>query len=292
MNRTVTAGGDFILDIMELKKRFKDVERIKKGGQKIVYTAKDGDKTVALKIINDASDPRVLQEIDVVKNLKVNNVPNIIESGKAYDESIDEEVLYIIEEYIDGISLRDWLNSGNRFDLSMAYGVLSTLIDIEVQLEKCSILHRDINPNNIILANSGKTYLIDFGLAKDLNGKSLTVTAATYGPFTPGYAPQEQFANMKNSQDVRTDLFQIGVTIYEACTGNNPFVKKGTRMLDVLTQTVNYNPPPLSLPGDRLGLFSQYISMMMAKSQSQRPNTAYDAMRYLNAIKTSLEMEE
>lgn len=280
------------MDIIELKNRFTDVKKIKKGGQKIVYKATYDDKTIALKIISDASDPRVLQEIDVVKNIKINNIPNIIESGKAYDASINEYVLYIIEEYIEGISLRDWLNSGNRFNLSMAYGVLSTLIDIEVELEIRGILHRDINPNNIILANSGETYLIDFGLAKDLNGTSLTVTAATYGPFTPGYAPQEQFANMKNSQDVRTDLFQIGETIYEACTGNNPFVKKSAQILDVLTQTVNYNPPPLSLSGDRHGLFSQYISMMMAKSQSQRPNTAYDAKRYLEAIKTSLEMEE
>lgn len=143
------------MDIIELKNRFTDVKKIKKGGQKIVYKATYDDKTIALKIISDASDPRVLQEIDVVKNIKINNIPNIIESGKAYDASINEYVLYIIEEYIEGISLRDWLNSGNRFNLSMAYGVLSTLIDIEVELEIRGILHRDINPNNIILANSG-----------------------------------------------------------------------------------------------------------------------------------------
>lgn len=123
------------MDIIELKNRFTDVKKIKKGGQKIVYKATYDDKTIALKIISDASDPRVLQEIDVVKNIKINNIPNIIESGKAYDASINEYVLYIIEEYIEGISLRDWLNSGNRFNLSMAYGVLSTLIDIEVELE-------------------------------------------------------------------------------------------------------------------------------------------------------------
>ena len=123
------------MDIIELKNRFTDVKKIKKGGQKIVYKATYDDKTIALKINSDASDPRVLQEIDVVKNIKINNIPNIIESGKAYDASINEYVLYIIEEYIEGISLRDWLNSGNRFNLSMAYGVLSTLIDIEVELE-------------------------------------------------------------------------------------------------------------------------------------------------------------
>lgn len=279
-----------IMNKNELMARFSDITRIKKGGQKIVYKAKLEGTIVALKIINDATDRRVQQEITLVNSLNLNNVPHIIESGVVYDDSISEDVLYIIEEYLDGISLRDWLNSGNRFNLKQAYDVLHTILDIEIELEKNGILHRDINPNNIILAKDGNTYLIDFGLAKDLNGASLTLTAANYGPFTPGYAPQEQFSNLKNSQDVRTDLFSIGVTIYEACTGRNPFRKENDVFVDILTKTANLIPPRLTLSGDKLGYFSQYINMMMAKSQSQGPNTAVDAKRYLEAIKDSLEL--
>lgn len=279
-----------IMNKNELMARFSDITRIKKGGQKIVYKAKLEGTIVALKIINDATDRRVQQEITLVNSLNLNNVPHIIESGVVYDDSISEDVLYIIEEYLDGISLRDWLNSGNRFNLKQAYDVLHTILDIEIELEKNGILHRDINPNNIILAKDGNTYLIDFGLAQDLNGASLTLTAANYGPFTPGYAPQEQFSNLKNSQDVRTDLFSIGVTIYEACTGRNPFRKENDVFVDILTKTANLIPPRLTLSGDKLGYFSQYINMMMAKSQSQRPNTAVDAKRYLEAIKDSLEL--
>ncbi|MFR9091027.1 serine/threonine-protein kinase [Ruminococcus bicirculans (ex Wegman et al. 2014)] len=279
-----------IMNKNELMARFSDITRIKKGGQKIVYKAKLEGTIVALKIINDATDRRVQQEITLVNSLNLNNVPHIIESGVVYDDSISEDVLYIIEEYLDGISLRDWLNSGNRFNLKQAYDVLHTILDIEIELEKNGILHRDINPNSIILAKDGNTYLIDFGLAKDLNGASLTLTAANYGPFTPGYAPQEQFSNLKNSQDVRTDLFSIGVTIYEACTGRNPFRKENDVFVDILTKTANLIPPRLTLSGDKLGYFSQYINMMMAKSQSQRPNTAVDAKRYLEAIKDSLEL--
>lgn len=279
-----------IMNKNELMARFSYITRIKKGGQKIVYKAKLEGTIVALKIINDATDRRVQQEITLVNSLNLNNVPHIIESGVVYDDSISEDVLYIIEEYLDGISLRDWLNSGNRFNLKQAYDVLHTILDIEIELEKNGILHRDIDPNNIILAKDGNTYLIDFGLAKDLNGASLTLTAANYGPFTPGYAPQEQFSNLKNSQDVRTDLFSIGVTIYEACTGRNPFRKENDVFVDILTKTANLIPPRLTLSGDKLGYFSQYINMMMAKSQSQRPNTAVDAKRYLEAIKDSLEL--
>lgn len=208
-----------IMNKNELMARFSDITRIKKGGQKIVYKAKLEGTIVALKIINDATDRRVQQEITLVNSLNLNNVPHIIESGVVYDDSISEDVLYIIEEYLDGISLRDWLNSGNRFNLKQAYDVLHTILDIEIELEKNGILHRDINPNNIILAKDGNTYLIDFGLAKDLNGASLTLTAANYGPFTPGYAPQEQFSNLKNSQDVRTDLFSIGVRFMRLVQG-------------------------------------------------------------------------
>lgn len=280
------------MTIQKLKSQFKGLERIKKGGQKIVYkaTLNSGD-IVALKIINNATDPRVLQEIEILKEIDHQFIPKILESGLAHDEQIDEDILYIVEEYIDGTSFRDWLNEGNRLNLAGAYRVLHTLLSIEVELEKRRILHRDINPNNIMLCSSGTIHLIDFGLAKNLGGVSLTRTAAAHGPFTPGYAPHEQFANMKMEQDARTDLFQIGVTIFECCDGSNPFVRENETPFQIMSRTMTLIPPALALDGDTEGLFSQFISMLMAKNQSQRPDTAADAMRYLNAIKSSLLLE-
>ena len=279
------------MNISELKSKFSSIVKIKKGGQKIVYSAVNAQgETVALKIIGNATDPRVLQEIDIVKGLAIPNVPRIIESGIVTDDTVGEDALYIVEQYIDGISLRDWLNAGNTADLSMAYKILHTLLMVEIELEKCGILHRDINPNNIILGKDGMVYVIDFGLAKKLGGTSLTQTAAAHGPFTPGYAPHEQFANIKLAQDVRTDLFQIGVTLYECCTGKNPFVKPNETVYQIMTRTMTVVPPNLALQGDTKGMFSLFINMLMAKNQSQRPETATDAMRYLLAIKASLNL--
>lgn len=279
------------MNISELKSKFSAIVKIKKGGQKIVYSAINAQgETVALKIIGNATDPRVLQEIDIVKGLAIPNVPRIIESGIVTDDTVGEDALYIVEQYIDGISLRDWLNAGNTADLSMAYKILHTLLTVEIELEKCGILHRDINPNNIILGKDGMVYVIDFGLAKKLGGTSLTQTAAAHGPFTPGYAPHEQFANIKLAQDVRTDLFQIGVTLYECCTGKNPFVKPNETVYQIMTRTMTVVPPNLALQGDTKGMFSLFINMLMAKNQSQRPETATDAMRYLLAIKASLNL--
>lgn len=281
------------MTITELKSKFSSVDKIKKGGQKIVYKAiNEHGETVALKIINNSTDPRVLQEIEIVKGLALSNVPQIIESGIVTDETIGEEALYIVEQYVEGISLRDWLNAGNTADLLMAHKILHALLTTEIELEKNNILHRDINPNNIILGNNDTVYLIDFGLAKRVGGASLTQTAATHGPFTPGYAPHEQFANIKLSQDVRTDLFQIGVTLYECCTGKNPFIKPNETIYQIMSKTMTIVPPNLVLSGDTKGMFSMFINMLMAKNQSQRPDTATDAMRYLTAIEESLILGE
>lgn len=281
------------MTISELKSRFSSIERVKKGGQKVVYKATFHDgETVALKIISNATDPRVLQEISLVKTLSMPCVPQIIESGLAMDEAVSEDALYIIEQYVDGLSLRDWINAGNKANLKFAYTLLESLISAEIELENNSILHRDINPNNIILGKNDVIYLIDFGLAKIIGGSSLTQTTAAHGPFTPGYAPHEQFANIKLCQDVRTDLFQIGISVYECCTGSNPFVKPNETVFQIMSRTMTMVPPLLDLSGDTKGQFAQFINMLMAKNQSQRPDTAKDAMRYLNAIRPTLEMED
>lgn len=280
------------MNISELKSKFTSICKLKKGGQKIVYKASDSSgQVVALKIIGNATDPRVLQEIGILKGLALNNVPKIIDSGIVIDESINEDALFIIEQFIDGISLRDWLNEGNKANLTSAFKMLHTLLLIEIELEKNNILHRDINPNNIILGKNGLIYLIDFGIAKKLGETSLTQTAAIHGPFTPGYAPHEQFANIKLAQDVRTDLFQIGVTIYEYCTGINPFVRPNDTPYQIMTRTMTLMPTILILEGDTKGMFAQFVNMLMAKNQSQRPDTAYDALRYLTAIKSTLKLE-
>ena len=187
--------------------------------------------------------------------------------------------------------MRDWINAKNSANLKFAYTLLEALLSAEIELENNQILHRDISPNNIILGEDGIIYLIDFGLAKIIGGSSLTQTAAAHGPFTPGYAPHEQFANIKLSQDVRTDLFQIWITVYECCVGSNPFVKPNETVFQIMSRTMTMMPPLLDLPGDTKGQFAQFVNMLMAKNQSQRPDTATDAMRYLKAIRSTLEME-
>lgn len=276
----------------QLIARYKKVQKIKTCGQKIVYKAIDNkDNVVALKLVINSRDTRILQEIEILKNLNLNNVPRIIESDYVTDDDGDEDALYIIEEFISGNSIREILDKGERFSLSKAFNLLYNLLAIEGELEKKDLLHRDINPNNIMISDEGKIYLIDFGAAKDLNGTPITKTNM-HGPFTPGYAPHEQISNQKFIQDVRTDLYQIGVTIYECCYGKNPFIEKNDDLLDILNKSITITPDLLSLEGDTKGLFAQLINMLIAKKPSQRPDSAEAAMRYLIAIKRDLILEE
>lgn len=224
--------------------------------------------------------------------MQIPNTPKILETGYIQDDETQENALYIIEEYIDGQSLRDQLNSGKKYNLAEAYNLLEKLLIIETDLESKSLLHRDINPNNIMLSNDSSVILIDFGLAKNLKGKALTDTNALNGPFTPGYAPNEQVSNKRMEQDVRTDLFQIGVTIYECCNGCNPFCSDNDNIYDVLHKTTTFNPPLLKLSGDTQCMFAQLVAMLMAKNSSQRPDSANAAIRYLKAIRSTLILEE
>ncbi len=282
-----------LLNKKDFINRFTNLSRVKKGGQKVVYKAMENGRWVAVKLIYNSDDPRILQEIEIVQNMNIRNVPHILEKGYITDESSGEQALYIIEEFIIGNSLRDLLNQGKKFNLTEAYKLLEELLLIEIELENSSLLHRDINPNNIMIDNaSGSVHLIDFGLAKILNGKQITCSNAINGPFTPGYAPNEQIANKRMEQDVRTDLYQIGVTIYEMCSGINPFVEQGDNVLEIVYKTITVSPAYLKLNGDKNGLFAQLINIMMAKSPSQRPDTAQKALSYLRAIKSSLELEE
>ena len=277
----------------EFMKEFDEKVKIKKGGQKMVYKAKTKDgRQVALKLIYNAKDARVLQEIEILSNLKIKNIPQIISSGYIRDDESGEEALYIVENFIEGESLRDRLEAGYKFKLKEAVDLLKKLLYIEVDLERNQLLHRDINPNNIMLTENGEIVLIDFGLAKNLNGPGITDTNATNGPFTPGYAPNEQIGNRRMEQDVRTDLFQIGVTIYECCSGENPFINKTDNLVDIVYKTITYNPMLLTLNGDSNGFFAQLVNMLMAKNPSQRPDSAEKALGYLQGIEKSLCWED
>ena len=280
--------GVTLMTLDTLISQFDKCTRIGKGGQKTVFKVEKGSEVYALKIILSINDPRINQEISILQKVRISNVPRIIQTGIIEDDLTHDPILFILEDFINGRSLREELQLNKTVSTDQACRILESLLETEIELEKEGIVHRDIKPDNIILAHDGNIFLIDFGIAKILGNTSFTQTGAINGPCTPGYAPAELAFNVKSQQDVRTDLFQIGVTVYEALSGSNPFRRGAKNPNEVFNNTRTLLPPQISIIGDTKGQFFQYLQMLMAKNPSQRPRNAEEAFRYFSAISSTI----
>ena len=275
-------------EFSSFKKNFENFLLIERGGQKIVYSAthfKYG--TVVVKLFFKLDDPRAQREIDIEKALSLTCIPKIFETGILIYEGT--KTLYVIEQQIHGEVLRKRIDRGELFSLTEAVDFLEQGLSFIKCLEEQEIIHRDIKPENIILGYDGKVYFLDFGIARVLNLPSLTMTEAVMGPHTPGYAAPEQFNNLKNSIDSRSDLFSIGVVTYECITGKNPFREGARSALEILQKTETITPIVFSIKGDTQFQFMGLLSSLMGKYPSRRPKNSKQALDWLNAAKATFQ---
>lgn len=268
-----------------------NVRVIAQGGQKLVFRAQHSKYgEVVLKFILDASsDERIKREIEISTMYKIPNVPVVFDWG--YIKDGDDEVLYMTEEYVDGVTLRQYLNERGKVSLSIGLGLLECLLVTAKDLELNRLVHRDIKPENIMVQENNNYYLLDFGIARQLDGPSLTATHAHFGPHTPGYAAPEQFRNLKKEIDIRADLFSIGVVVYEALSGQHPFRNGSNHPLDVLRQTETITPLQFSIPGDSQRQLMGFISILMDKFYSRRPKTAKQALEWYHALLPTVKID-
>lgn len=271
----------------------KIIDRLNPGSQKDVYkviSKKYGN--CALKIVKTDTDlARIIREIEIVTTYDIPNVPKIYNTGEIILNR--NKCIYILEEFIDGNSLREVLIKKQKLNLKEAYCLLETLLTTECKLEEYNIVHRDIKPENILL-NNDKYYLIDFGIAKALDMKSLTYVLNTKSPHTPGYGAPELLNYYENRNiDSRADLFSIGVVIYECIFGINPY-RTGTEQSynEIWYKTVTVTPERLQIEGDTQQQFMGLIETLMMKQISKRPSSAKKALEWLNGLKETLVIGE
>jgi len=268
-----------------------NITELKTGGQKVVYSAMHSEHGgVVLKIvILEGDDPRIIREIEVVKNNSFPNVPQIFEVGNiAVDNN---SYSYICEQRVYGSDLRSVLDTNGHFVLGMVLDFLRSMLNTITMLEKKGIVHRDIKPENILLDEQGNYWLIDFGIARDIRGASLTATSANFGPHTAGYAAPEQYRNIKRKIDSRADLFSIGVVAYEMLHGFNPFIKNAKNVIDIYMKTESITESPPAIPGDRGSELSGFIQTLMQKSHTYRPPSAAMALSWFIEIANNLEQD-
>ena len=133
---------------------------------------------------------------------------------------------------------------------------------------------------------------MDFGIARHLEKPSITATDAHFGPHTPGYAPPEQFRNIKKEVDIRADLFSIGVLVYEAIAGEHPFISGARDYLDILRRTETLAVNFLVIPEDSQKQLGGFINILMSKYPSRRPKTAQIALDWYYALLPTIKIKQ
>jgi len=260
-----------------------DIRPLNSGGQKLVFSATHPiDGAVVLKIIlPHQKDEAIAREVSAVEQVQSERVPRILESGKASTPIGD--CFWFREERILGETVRECLRRGSLSTKSLLRLGLHTL-EALVKAEQVNIVHRDVKPENIICAHDDSYWLIDFGIARHLELSSLTETSAFFGKFTVGYAPPEQFRNFKRDIDTRSDLFALGVTLYECATGINPFRYNAVNDLEMLRRVENHPLPNLSLSCSAADNFCDLVAAMTQKRRDHRPSSAHEALAWIQEI--------
>lgn len=260
----------FTVDSIALAQAFPDVTfeaKLGEGGQKYVYRAQmQPEGRVAFKIIKSNQQiERTIREINAASSFSPPRFPQIYKYGNATVANI--EIVFIVEQFIDGVSLRDLVNRGSLNEAEVL-NVGSELLMALTEISEKNLVHRDIKPENIMISSNDGAVLLDFGIARHLDLNSLTHDVAMFGPMTPGYAAPEQINNEKRSISVRTDLFAWGILMYEMLSGFNPFTQGCTTSSEALIKTLKYEPELLQGCNPEL---SRIIGWCMRKQVHRRP---------------------
>jgi serine/threonine protein kinase len=243
-------------------------ELIATGGMAAIYRATDvtTGKTVAIKILHGhlAQDKdfitRFEREAQAAASLKHDNVIDMLDYGEAAG------VYYIAMEYVDGKSLKDIINSVRFIPHDIALAIVYDICKGIEHAHQKGVVHRDLKPANILVNKDGRVKITDFGLAQAQDLTSITVTGAIVG--TPAYMSPEQAAGKK--VDVRSDIFSLGVVVYEMVTGTKPF---GGETYSSVIHAILTVPAPK--PIDANPLVDESISTIIEKMLQKDTDTRY-----------------
>jgi len=277
------------MDINKVKESFPEIEVLKAfpaSGQKFVFLINHPKHSKSiLKIVKEMNE-RIVREIEISTDLRLQNVPSIYETGTF--KTNEEEHTYFIEQYISGNSLKSEIEN-KKFTVKRSLNLLESLLKTAVELEKAKIVHRDIKPDNIICSESDEFFLIDFGIARMLNRESLTLTKAVVGPHTPGYGAPELFQYSKSNITIKADLFSIGVVVYEAILSKHPFITGNeVDLSEIWYRTATVVPQDFSIIGDEDKKLMGFLQTLMQKHISKRPPTAEKALEWLYIVRESV----
>jgi tetratricopeptide (TPR) repeat protein/type II secretory pathway predicted ATPase ExeA len=258
-----------------LLNRYQIDSELGQGGIGIVYRGHDLllDRDIAIKVINTKAlgsegNTRLFQEARVVAHL---NHPNIV---TVYDAGELDDITFVIMELVDGSSLHDRPPK----DLEDLVSIIRFVCAGLEHAHQRGIIHRDLKPENVMISPDGRVRLMDFGLARSVSSR-LTSEGTIIG--TVFYLAPEQA--LGQAVDNRTDLYALGVMLYELSTGRLPF--SGEDPLTVITQHLHTSPvPPCAINPKIPSLLEALILQLMSKQPEDRPPSATEVMQRLEGI--------
>lgn len=266
---------------------YKLIKSFPESGQKWVYLLEDDDGTRYILKIVKKMDDRIQREIDLLLNLDVVGIPKLIDVSEI--EVDDKTYKCIREQYIKGRTLQDVIKK-SKLSLKDAVTLLDDILKIIVELEQAGVVHRDIKPGNIIYCEDGHFYLIDFGIARNLNLTSLTFTDEGVGPHTPGYGAPELFQYEKKNIDSRADLFSLGVVAYQCIYGRHPFIDGNEdNFVEIWYKTLSGVPGDINIPGDTDGQLKGFVQTLIKRQVIERPISAKKAYEWFLSVVETLD---
>lgn len=257
---------------------------IASGGMASVYKAQDQvlEREVALKVIHPhlATDKSFVEKFRrEAKMAAALSHPNLI---NVFDQGTDNQIIFLVMEFVPGINLRDALNDFGALTAERALEILEPLTAGLAAAHSAGILHRDLKPENVFLSDSGTVKLGDFGLAREIS--SHTQTGSVVG--TAAYLSPELV--LRGQADTRSDIYSLGVMAFEMLTGVQPY--SGDQAVQIAYQHANSNiPAPSSLNPEVPELLDEIVLWTTARNPKDRPKNAQELLPIISRAKSDIK---